>query len=61
MDTDDLENRLLDRCHRWVHNKPVELGVFGPVHPFRTMPRHIEFGLSQGGFGVTVAVPRKEP
>jgi hypothetical protein len=31
MDTDDLENRLLDRCHRWMHNKPVELGVFGPV------------------------------
>ena len=31
MNTDDLEDRLLARCHRWMHGKPPELGVFGPV------------------------------
>ncbi len=60
-DTDDLETRLLDRCQCWTPGKPAELGVFGPVHPFCTLLRHIEFGLSQGGFGVTFAVLRKEP
>ncbi len=31
MNTDDLENRLLDHCHHWTDGKSVELGVFGPV------------------------------
>ena len=31
MNTDDLEDRLLARCHRWMLGKPAELGVFGPV------------------------------
>jgi len=31
MNTDELERRLLDNCHRWMHGKQTELGVFGPV------------------------------
>jgi hypothetical protein len=31
MNTDDLKDHLLDRCHSWTHGKPTELGVFGPV------------------------------
>ena len=30
MNTDDLEDRLLARCHRWMLGKPAELGVFAP-------------------------------
>ena len=31
MDTRDLEQRLLDRCNRWMGGKAATVGVFGPV------------------------------
>ena len=31
MNTNDLEQQLLRRCHRWMGGKPTSVGVFGPV------------------------------
>ena len=31
MNTDDLEQRLFEACHKWMDGKPTNTALFGPV------------------------------